>query len=72
MELFFAALADRTRLRLLNLMAMDEICVCFFVETLGASQPKISRHRAGGGAARREVEPLPAGGARERKGGARV
>jgi ArsR family transcriptional regulator len=46
MELFFAALADRTRLRLINLMAMDEICVCFFVETLGESQPKVSRHLA--------------------------
>lgn len=32
MELFFAALADRTRLRLINLMGADELCVCFFVE----------------------------------------
>lgn len=46
MESFFAALADRTRLRLINLMALDEICVCFFVEVLGASQPKVSRHLA--------------------------
>jgi ArsR family transcriptional regulator len=46
MELFFAALADRTRLRLVNLMALDEICVCFFVEVLRESQPKISRHLA--------------------------
>lgn len=46
MELFFAALADRTRLRLLSLMAGDEICVCFFVEVLGTNQPKISRHLA--------------------------
>ena len=46
MELFFAALADRTRLRLINLMALDEICVCFFVETLAESQPKVSRHLA--------------------------
>ena len=46
MELFFAALADRTRLRLINLMALDEICVCFFVEVLRESQPKISRHLA--------------------------
>jgi ArsR family transcriptional regulator, arsenate/arsenite/antimonite-responsive transcriptional repressor len=43
-ELFFASLADRTRL--LNLIALDEICVCFFVETLGEGQPKISRHLA--------------------------
>jgi len=44
--LFFAALADRTRPRLLNLMAGGEICVCFFVEVLGTNQPKISRHLA--------------------------
>ncbi len=55
----FAALADPTRLRLLNLMAGREVCVCYFVEILGQSQPKISRHlaylrRAGIVAARRE------------------
>ena len=59
MELLFRALADRTRLRLLNLLAAGEVCVCFFVEVLGESQPKISRHlaylrRAGVVAARRE------------------
>ena len=59
MELFFRALADRTRLRLLNLMGSDEVCVCFFVEILGVNQPKVSRHlaylrRAGIVAARRE------------------
>ena len=59
MELLFKALADRTRLRLLNLMGADEICVCYFVEVLGTNQPKISRHlaylrRAGVVAARRE------------------
>ncbi len=46
MELFFAALADRTRLRLINLIGDDEVCVCFFVEVLGTNQPKISRHLA--------------------------
>lgn len=40
------ALADKTRLRLLNLMREDEICVCFFSEVLEESQPKISRHLA--------------------------
>ena len=40
------ALADKTRLRLLNLMREDEICVCFFTEVLAESQPKISRHLA--------------------------
>jgi ArsR family transcriptional regulator len=58
-ELFFRALADRTRLRLLNLMRDDEVCVCFFVEILKTNQPKISRHlaylrRAGIVGARRE------------------
>ena len=43
-ELFFAALADKTRLRLLNLMRNGEVCVCFFAETLGTNNPKISRH----------------------------
>src|SRR5215203_2551875 len=46
MELFFSALSDRTRLRLLNLMQDDELCVCFFPEVIGTNQPKISRHLA--------------------------
>lgn len=46
METFFLALADKTRLRLLNLMREDEICVGFLVEVLDESQPKISRHLA--------------------------
>ncbi len=55
----FAALADTTRLRLLNLMAGREVCVCYFVEILRQGQPKISRHlaylrNAGIVAARRE------------------
>ena len=45
-ELFFRALADRTRLRLINLLGADEVCVCFFVEILKTNQPKISRHLA--------------------------
>lgn len=76
-ELFFRALADRTRLRILNLMGTEEVCVCFFVEILKTNQPKISRHlaylrRAGIVGARREgqwmhyriVEPGDAGAAR--------
>jgi ArsR family transcriptional regulator len=43
---FFQALADNTRLRLLNLMDEQEVCVCYFVEILGSPQPKISRHLA--------------------------
>jgi ArsR family transcriptional regulator len=55
----FRALGDRTRLRLLNLIAAQEICVCYFTEVIGAPQPKISRHlaylrKAGIVAARRE------------------
>src|SRR5260370_17146187 len=45
-DMLFRALADRTRLSLLNLIAYTEICVCYFVEILGTSQPKISRHLA--------------------------
>lgn len=59
MERFFQALGDNTRLRLLNLMGDQEICVCYFVEILEQGQPKISRHlaylrRAGIVAARRD------------------
>ena len=46
MEQFFRALADRTRLRLLNLMSGQEVCVCYFVEILGLPQSTISRHLA--------------------------
>lgn len=46
LEILFQALADRTRLRLLNLMSGGEVCVCFFVEVLDEPQPKISRHLA--------------------------
>lgn len=58
-ELLFKALADRTRLRLINLMGDTEVCVCFFVEVLKTNQPKISRHlaylrRAGVVSARRD------------------
>jgi ArsR family transcriptional regulator len=59
LDLLFRALADPTRLRLLNLIADREICVCYFVEILRISQPKVSRHlaylrRAGIVASRRE------------------
>lgn len=59
MKRLFQGLADRTRLRLLNLMADEEVCVCYFVEILELPQPTISRHlgylrRTGLVAARRE------------------
>jgi ArsR family transcriptional regulator len=75
MERFFQALGDATRLRLLNLMGGQELCVCYFVEILDQSQPKISRHlaylrRAGIVEARREgkwmhyrITPPPEAGA---------
>jgi len=46
LEALFQALADRTRLRLLNLLVGEEMCVCYFVEALRTTQPKISRHLA--------------------------
>ena len=59
LDQLFRALADPTRLRLINLMSEQEICVCYFIEVIGAPQPKISRHlaylrKAGLVAARRE------------------
>ncbi len=42
----FKAFADETRLRLLNLLAQREHCVCEFQSILRVPQPKISRHLA--------------------------
>ncbi len=46
LEKLFLALSDRTRLRLLSLMADGEVPVGFLADKLGESQPKISRHLA--------------------------
>ena len=46
LQQFFQSLGDNTRLRLLNLMGEQEVCVCYFVEILDVPQPKISRHLA--------------------------
>ncbi len=46
LEKLFLALSDRTRLRLLALMADGEVPVGLLADTLGESQPKISRHLA--------------------------
>jgi ArsR family transcriptional regulator len=46
MESFFLALGDKTRLRILNLIGDQEVCVYFFTEALQMPQPKISRHLA--------------------------
>jgi ArsR family transcriptional regulator len=45
-ELLFKTLSDPTRLRLLNLLAQEEVCVCDLHGTLGLDQPKVSRHLA--------------------------
>ena len=46
LEQLFKALSDPIRLRLLNLIGDQEVCVCFFVEALDTPQPTISRHLA--------------------------
>jgi len=45
-DLMFRAFCDRTRLRILNLLRDDELCVGDIVESLEAPQPKVSRHLA--------------------------
>lgn len=40
----FKALSDETRLRILNLLYEQELCVCDIMETLQISQAKASRH----------------------------
>ncbi len=42
----FQAFADPTRLRILALLTVGELCVCHLVEALEESQPKVSRHLA--------------------------
>src|SRR5438132_6931336 len=42
----FKTLSDPTRLRLLNLLAAGETCVCELTDTLRVVQPKVSRHLA--------------------------
>lgn len=45
LAIIFSALADTTRLEMLALLLRnDELCVCDFVEALGISQSKASRH----------------------------
>lgn len=43
---FFNALADETRLRILNLLSEGELCVCDLIRVLKEPQSKISRHLA--------------------------
>ena len=44
LETILEATADRTRLRILALLAAEEVCVCQLVAVLGLSQPAVSRH----------------------------
>lgn len=46
LEIVMKALADRTRLRIVGLLAAGEICVCHIHESLGVPQPTASRHLA--------------------------
>ena len=46
LALFYAALSDETRLRLVSLMKDGEVCVCHLQDVLKTNQPKISRHLA--------------------------
>jgi ArsR family transcriptional regulator len=45
-DVMFRAFSDRTRLRILHMLAGGELCVCDIVEVLGVPQPKVSRHLA--------------------------
>ena len=45
-ERVFLALSDKTRIRLVGLMGDREVSVNYLCESLGESQPKVSRHLA--------------------------
>jgi len=42
----FKVLSDETRLRIVNLISRQKLCVCELVDILDLSQPKISKHIA--------------------------
>ena len=46
LDALFGAFADPTRLRILNVLAAGELCVCDIVELLDVPQPTVSRHLA--------------------------
>jgi ArsR family transcriptional regulator len=41
---FFKALSDETRFKIVVLLSGGELCVCNIEESLGLSQAKVSRH----------------------------
>lgn len=43
---FFKVLSDETRLRVVSLLAQEELCVCEICGILELSQPKVSKHLA--------------------------
>lgn len=43
---FFKVLSDETRLRIVALLAQEDLCVCEMCGVLGLSQPKVSKHLA--------------------------
>jgi ArsR family transcriptional regulator len=46
LDALFKAFADPTRLRILNVLAAGELCVCDVVDILELPQPTVSRHLA--------------------------
>jgi ArsR family transcriptional regulator len=46
LDALFRGFADPTRLRILNVLAAGELCVCDIVALLRLSQPTVSRHLA--------------------------
>jgi ArsR family transcriptional regulator len=44
LEAYFRGLADKTRLRIVNLLLTGELCVCDIQRLLDASQSGVSRH----------------------------
>lgn len=46
LDALFKGFADPTRLRLLNLLAAGELCVCDLVDLVALPQPTVSRHLA--------------------------
>ena len=46
LDTLFRGFADPTRLRVLNVLAAGELCVCDIVDILDIPQPAVSRHLA--------------------------
>ena len=46
LDALFKGFADPTRIRILNLLAAGELCVCDIVDILRLPQPTVSRHLA--------------------------